>query len=60
MLEVGREKNLSKINDMQYGDCENLSFKDNTFDAVTAGFEVRNFENLDKGLSEMSRVESWW
>tara|TARA_B100000925_G_scaffold291017_1_gene277704 strand:- start:1448 stop:2197 length:750 start_codon:yes stop_codon:yes gene_type:complete len=60
MLEVGREKmkkkSLENLVDMQYGDCENLSFKDNTFDAVTAGFGVRNFENLDKGLSEMSRV----
>ena len=35
---------------------ENLYFKDNSFDAVTAGFGVRNFENLNKGLSEMYRV----
>lgn len=60
MLDVGREKmkkkSLDKLIDMQYGDSENLSFKDNTFDAVTAGFGVRNFENLDKGLSEMCRV----
>ncbi|MBL6663648.1 MAG: bifunctional demethylmenaquinone methyltransferase/2-methoxy-6-polyprenyl-1,4-benzoquinol methylase UbiE [Flavobacteriales bacterium] len=60
MLDVGREKmkkkSLDKLVDMQYGDSENLSFEDNTFDAVTAGFGVRNFENLDKGLSEMCRV----
>jgi len=60
MLDVGKEKmkkkSLDKLIDMQYGDSENLSFKDNTFDAVTAGFGVRNFENLDKGLSEMCRV----
>lgn len=60
MLDVGREKmkkkSLDKLIDMQYGDSENLSFEDNTFDAVTAGFGVRNFENLDKGLSEMCRV----
>ena len=41
---------------MQYGDSEKLHFKDNTFDAITAGFGVRNFENLDKGLEEMYRV----
>ncbi len=60
MLDVGREKmkrkSLDKLIDMQYGDSEDLSFEDNTFDAVTAGFGVRNFENLDKGLSEMCRV----
>jgi demethylmenaquinone methyltransferase/2-methoxy-6-polyprenyl-1,4-benzoquinol methylase len=60
MLDVGRDKmikkSLDKLIDMQYGDSENLSFEDNTFDAVTAGFGVRNFENLDKGLSEMCRV----
>ena len=60
MLYVGRKKmkkkSLNKLVDMQFGDSENLNFKDNTFDAVTAGFGVRNFENLDKGLSEMCRV----
>ena len=60
MLDLGREKmkrkSLDKLIDMQYGDSENLSFENNTFDAVTAGFGVRNFENLDKGLSEMCRV----
>ena len=38
------------------GDSENLPFEDNSFDAYTVGFGVRNFENLDKGLSEMFRV----
>lgn len=60
MLKVGREKmknkGLEKLIELQYGDSENLPFKDNSFDAVTAGFGVRNFENLPKGLSEMSRV----
>ena len=60
MLDVGRkkmkDKSLDKVIDMQYGDSENLYFKDNSFDAVTAGFGVRNFENLNKGLSEMYRV----
>ena len=60
MLDVGREKmkrkSLDQLVEMRYGDSENLDFEDNTFDAVTAGFGVRNFENLDKGLSEMCRV----
>ena len=37
-------------------DCMDLSFDDNTFDAVTAAFGIRNFSDLDKGLSEMCRV----
>ena len=60
MLEVGRnkmkQKKLDDLIEMQYGDSENLKFDDHTFDAITAGFGVRNFENLDKGLSEMYRV----
>ena len=38
------------------GDSENIAFPDNSFDAATAGFGVRNFENLEKGLSEIYRV----
>ena len=60
MLEVGRKKmktkGLDSIIELQLGDSENLPFDDNSFDAVTAGFGVRNFENLPKGLSEMCRV----
>ena len=60
MLEVGRKKMKTKgldlIIELQSGDSENLPFEDNSFDAVTAGFGVRNFENLPKGLSEMCRV----
>ncbi|MEQ9467552.1 MAG: bifunctional demethylmenaquinone methyltransferase/2-methoxy-6-polyprenyl-1,4-benzoquinol methylase UbiE [Ekhidna sp.] len=60
MLNVGREKmkkrGYSDIIDMQSGDSENLHFEDNTFDAVIVAFGVRNFENLEKGLSEMNRV----
>ena len=60
MLDVGIEKIKSrgyqdKIS-MQQGDSENLPFDDNSFDAYTVGFGVRNFENLNKGLSEMLRV----
>ncbi|MEO9483744.1 MAG: bifunctional demethylmenaquinone methyltransferase/2-methoxy-6-polyprenyl-1,4-benzoquinol methylase UbiE [Ekhidna sp.] len=60
MLNVGREKmkkrGYSDIIDMQSGDSENLHFEDNKFDAVIVAFGVRNFENLEKGLSEMNRV----
>ena len=60
MLDVGREKMKKKkvdhIVDMVQGDSENLPFDDNYFDAITVGFGVRNFENLEKGLGEMYRV----
>jgi demethylmenaquinone methyltransferase/2-methoxy-6-polyprenyl-1,4-benzoquinol methylase len=41
---------------MMRADSENLPFEDESFDAVTVGFGVRNFENLERGLSEMARV----
>ena len=60
MLNVGKEKikqkGLQDVIELKLGDSENLEFKDNTFDAYTVGFGVRNFENLEKGLSEMLRV----
>ncbi len=60
MLAIGREKiakkNLQQLITLQRGDSENLPFEDNTFDAITVGFGVRNFENLEKGLKEMLRV----
>lgn len=60
MLEVGKEKinkaNLSDKIEMVVGDSENIPFEDNTFDAITVSFGVRNFENLDKGLQEIHRV----
>ena len=60
MLEVGRQKISSKklegIISMVIGDSEDLPFKDNTFDAITVAFGVRNFENLEKGLAEILRV----
>ncbi len=60
MLEVGRKKmtarGLNNIIEMRSGDSENLPFSDNNFDAVTVGFGVRNFENLEKGLIEIYRV----
>ncbi|MDA8895100.1 bifunctional demethylmenaquinone methyltransferase/2-methoxy-6-polyprenyl-1,4-benzoquinol methylase UbiE [Flavobacteriales bacterium] len=60
MLEVGRkkikEKDLEKTIQLQQADSEDLPFEDATFDAVTVSFGARNFENLQKGLSEMARV----
>ncbi len=60
MLEVGREKiktkNLDGIIDMVIGDSEDLPFEDNSFDAITVAFGVRNFMNLEKGLAEILRV----
>jgi len=60
MLEVGRKKMKDKgLEDrisLKQADSENLPFEDNTFDAVTVSFGARNFENLEKGLSEMCRV----
>jgi len=60
MVKVGvqkvKSKGLSDKIDLQVGDSENIPFKDNTFDGITVGFGVRNFENLEKGLSEMFRV----
>ena len=60
MLEVGREKvkkqGLDNRIEMVLGDSENLPFDNNTFDAITVGFGVRNFENLENGLTEILRV----
>jgi demethylmenaquinone methyltransferase/2-methoxy-6-polyprenyl-1,4-benzoquinol methylase len=60
MLDVGKRKianvNLSDKIDMVVGDSENMPFNDNTFDAITVSFGVRNFANLDKGLTEIKRV----
>ncbi|WP_179333412.1 bifunctional demethylmenaquinone methyltransferase/2-methoxy-6-polyprenyl-1,4-benzoquinol methylase UbiE [Winogradskyella costae] len=60
MLEVGRKKisskNLDGIISMVIGDSEDLPFEDNTFDAITVAFGVRNFEHLEKGLAEILRV----
>ena len=60
MLNVGREKilkmKLTESVSLETGDAENLNFKDNYFDLVTIGFGVRNFQDLQKGLSESYRV----
>lgn len=60
MMQVGREKvagmGLDGVIRFQREDCLGLSFADNTFDAVTAAFGIRNFQNLEQGLREMCRV----
>lgn len=60
MMEIGRKKvetaGLSDIISFTKGNCLSLSYQDETFDAVTAAFGIRNFANLDRGLSEMCRV----
>tara|TARA_B110000305_G_C19132704_1_gene489696 strand:- start:3 stop:734 length:732 start_codon:yes stop_codon:yes gene_type:complete len=60
MLDVGRKKiakkQLNNTIDMIVGDSENLPFDDNSFDAITVAFGVRNFENLEIGLAEILRV----
>jgi len=60
MLEVGRKKieklHLNNTIEMVFGDSEKIPFEDNSFDAITVAFGVRNFENLEKGLSEIYRV----
>jgi ubiquinone/menaquinone biosynthesis methyltransferase len=60
MMTIGRQKveakGLQDIVFFKKEDCTNLSFEDNSFDAVTAAFGIRNFQDLDRGLSEMCRV----
>ncbi|MGI6223453.1 MAG: bifunctional demethylmenaquinone methyltransferase/2-methoxy-6-polyprenyl-1,4-benzoquinol methylase UbiE [Prevotella sp.] len=60
MMEIGTQKvkrcGLDNVISFKKEDCMALSFNDNTFDAVTAAFGIRNFENLDKGLKEIHRV----
>ncbi|WP_346881082.1 bifunctional demethylmenaquinone methyltransferase/2-methoxy-6-polyprenyl-1,4-benzoquinol methylase UbiE [uncultured Algibacter sp.] len=60
MLDIGRDKIKKKALDtkieMVLGDSENMPFEDNSFDAITVAFGVRNFENLENGLREILRV----
>jgi len=60
MLAYGKEK-IKKLGledkiTLQMGDSEKLPFSDNSFDAITVSFGVRNYENLEKGLTDMLRV----
>jgi demethylmenaquinone methyltransferase/2-methoxy-6-polyprenyl-1,4-benzoquinol methylase len=60
MLDVGRKKiNAAQLNtriEMMQADSEAMPFEDNSFDAITVAFGVRNFETLEKGLGEIRRV----
>ena len=60
MLKLGRKKienhNLQNVIKLYNGDSEKINYPDNSFDAVTVAFGVRNFQNLEKGLTEMLRV----
>ncbi len=60
MLNVGRkkviEKKLDKSVVLETGDAENLKYDDNYFDLITIGFGVRNFQDLERGLTESYRV----
>ncbi len=60
MMEIGRQKvkrlGMDDVVSFQKEDCMAMSFADETFDAVTAAFGIRNFQNLDQGLREMCRV----
>ena len=60
MLEIGKAKiakqNIENQIELRLGDAADLPFENNTFDAVTVAFGVRNFEDLERGLSEISRV----
>ncbi len=55
-LEKVKKRKLQNKIELKYGDSENLEFETNTFDALTVAFGVRNYENLEQGLSEMLRV----
>lgn len=60
MIRVGEQKvkklELDKLISFQKGDSENMPFEDQSFDAITVAFGIRNFENLQKGLDEFHRV----
>ena len=60
MLEIGRQKinqkGLNQVITLRRADAEKIPFSDNTFEAITVAFGVRNFENLELGLKEMKRV----
>ena len=60
MMQVGREKvaraGLSEHISFEQQDCTALTYPGNSFDAVTAAFGVRNFENIEQGIAEMFRV----
>jgi demethylmenaquinone methyltransferase/2-methoxy-6-polyprenyl-1,4-benzoquinol methylase len=60
MLDLGRQKiakaGLQQFISLQKGDAEEIAFPDSSFDGITVSFGVRNFQSLEKGISEMHRV----
>lgn len=60
MMKVGREKlkqlKLESVISLEYGNAEDLHFPENSFDAIVVGFGVRNFQNLELGLSNLYKV----
>ena len=60
MMQIGRQKvkalGLDNVVTFEKEDCLHLSYNNDTFDAVTAAFGIRNFADLDAGLCEMCRV----
>ncbi len=56
MLERGLKKIKGRRIYPIHGDGSKLPFKDNTFDAVSIAFGIRNFEDMEKGLREFARV----
>lgn len=60
MMSIGKEKvsrvGLNSVISFEKEDCTHLSYAVGTFDAVTAAFGIRNFQDLDAGLREMCRV----
>ena len=60
MLQLGRKKveqaGLADKIKLEKGDSETIKYSDNSFEAVTVAFGVRNFQNLEKGLAEIYRV----
>jgi demethylmenaquinone methyltransferase/2-methoxy-6-polyprenyl-1,4-benzoquinol methylase len=60
MMNIGRQKmlreNLQHRMHFERQDCTALTYEDNSFDAVISAFGIRNFNDLDRGLSEMCRV----
>ena len=60
MLDIGKKKiaaqHLDSKIQMVLGDGENIPYPDNYFDAITVAYGVRNFENLEKGLTDILRT----
>ena len=60
MLEIAKKKikkyKLTNQIKIQFGDSENLPFKNNSYDVITVGFGIRNLENREQGIKEIYRI----